>query len=528
MLPAHLYAEHPGPSMTTSQSPSDPIAPADAALAPEDENRLIAERRHKLDALRTQGIAFPNDFRPDAFAGDLRSAYADPLQWDAAGLETLGRHVRVAGRLMAKRVMGKASFVQLRDHSGDVQLFLQQSALGEVYDAFRTWDIGDIIAAEGTLMRTKTGELSVKAGVLRLLTKSLRPLPDKWHGLADVEQRYRQRYVDLIVNEGSRAVFRLRSQVISHLRRYLDERYFLEVETPMMHPIPGGATARPFVTHHNALDMDMYLRVAPELYLKRLTVGGFDRVYEINRNFRNEGVSTRHNPEFTMLELYQAYASYTEVMDITEGMIQSAAAEVCGKSVFAWEGRDIDLSRPFRRWRLDEAVRHFNPEISADDLRDVPAMRAHCARLGIHVKADFGWGRLMLEVFERSVEANLIQPTFITAYPTEVSPLARASNDDAELTDRFELFVNGKELANGFSELNDPEDQAARFHAQVAQKDAGDAEAMHFDADYIRALEYGMPPTGGLGVGIDRLVMLLAGVPSIRDVLLFPYMRRES
>ncbi len=504
---------------------NDPTLPTEG---PVDENRLIAERRSKLDALRASGIAFPNDFRPDAFAGDLHAEYADIEKWDAANLESLAREVRVAGRLMAKRVMGKASFVQIRDHTGDMQLFLQQSTLGDVYDAFKSWDVGDIVAASGLVMRTKTGELSVKAAQLRLLTKSLRPLPDKWHGLADVEQRYRQRYVDLIVTDSSREVFRLRSGVISHLRRYLDQRRFMEVETPMMHPIPGGATARPFVTHHNALDMDMYLRVAPELYLKRLTVGGFDRVYEINRNFRNEGVSTRHNPEFTMLELYQAYASYTEIMDITEGMIQSAAHEVCGKSVFAWEGRDIDLAQPFRRWRLDEAVRHYNPEISAADLRDVAAMRAHCARLGIHVKADFGWGRLMLEIFERSVEPSLIQPTFITAYPTEVSPLARANDHDAEVTDRFELFVNGKELANGFSELNDPEDQATRFHAQVAQKDAGDAEAMHFDADYIRALEYGMPPTGGLGVGIDRLVMLLAGVPSIRDVLLFPYMRPEA
>ncbi len=494
---------------------------------PIDENRLIAERRSKLDALRTQGNAYPNDFRPDTFAGDLRSAYADVEQSNAATLESLARRVKIAGRMIAKRVMGKASFVQLRDQSGDVQLFLQQSTLGDTYEAFKTWDIGDIVAAEGVVMRTKTGELSVKTDQLRLLTKALRPLPDKWHGLADVEQRYRQRYVDLIVTEASRVTFRLRSRVISHLRRYLDERHFLEVETPMMHPIPGGATARPFVTHHNALDMQMYLRVAPELYLKRLTVGGFDRVYEINRNFRNEGVSTRHNPEFTMLELYQAYASYTEVMDITEGMIQSAAREVCGKEIFVWDGVDIDLSQPFRRWRLDEAVCHHNPEISKDDLRDLELMRAHCARLRIPLKPDFGWGRILLEIFERTVEASLIQPTFITAYPVEVSPLARASDHDDEVTDRFELFVNGKELANGFSELNDPEDQAARFHAQVAQKDAGDAEAMHFDADYIRALEHGMPPTGGLGVGIDRLVMLLAGVSSIRDVLLFPYMRPE-
>ena len=512
---------------TSPQNPSG-VSAGDSEAAPQDEHRLIAERRAKLSALRAQGIAFPNDFRPDTFAGAIHAEFADADHWDSPALEVEARKVAVAGRLIAKRVMGKASFVQLRDQSGDIQLFLQQTALGDVYDAFKSWDVGDIIAARGQIMRTKTGELSVKASELRLLTKSLRPLPDKWHGMADVEQRYRQRYVDLIVTQESRDVFRLRSRVISHLRRYLDARDFMEVETPMMHPIPGGATARPFVTHHNALDLQMYLRVAPELYLKRLTVGGFDRVYEINRNFRNEGVSTRHNPEFTMLELYQAYASYTEIMDITEGMIQSAASEVCGKAVFHWDGQDIDLSQPFRRWRLDEAVRHFNPEISASDLRDLGIMRAHCQRLGVKFKDDYGWGRLMLEIFEHNVEPTLVQPTFITAYPTEVSPLARASNDDPELTDRFELFVNGKELANGFSELNDPEDQAARFHAQVAQKDAGDAEAMHFDADYIRALEYGMPPTGGLGVGIDRLVMLLAGAASIRDVLLFPYMRPEN
>ncbi len=500
---------------------------ANEAAAP-DENRLIAERRGKLNALRATGPAYPNDFRPDTFAGDVQAEFADAERWDAAAVEVAERRVRVAGRLLAKRVMGKASFVQLRDQSGALQLFLQQSTLGEVYEAFKGWDVGDIIAAEGVLMRTRTGELSLRVEQLRLLAKSLRPLPDKWHGLADVEVRYRQRYVDLIVNEESRAVFVLRSKVISGLRRFLDQRRFLEVETPMMHPIPGGATARPFVTHHNALDLDMYLRVAPELYLKRLTVGGFDRVYEINRNFRNEGVSTRHNPEFTMLELYQAYASHTEVMDLTEAMIQSVAREVCAKSVFAWEGREIDLGQPFRRWRLDQAVGHYNPEISAADWHDRDALRGHCARLGIHCKDSFGWGRLLLEIFEKTVEPELLQPTFITAYPTEVSPLARASDSDPELTDRFELFINGKEIANGFSELNDPEDQAARFHAQVAEKEAGDDEAMHFDADYIRALEYGMPPTGGLGVGIDRLVMLLAGVPSIRDVLLFPYMRPEA
>jgi lysyl-tRNA synthetase, class II len=379
-------------------------------------------------------------------------------------------------------------------------------------------------------MRTKTGELSVKCESLRLLSKSLRPLPDKWHGLADVEVRYRQRYADLIVNAEARRVFELRARTIRFIREFLEspERRFMEVETPMMHPIPGGAAARPFVTHHNALDLDMYLRVAPELYLKRLVVGGFERVYEINRNFRNEGVSTRHNPEFTMLELYQAYATYNEIMDLTEAMVRDGARAATGRTDLTWEGTAIDVGPAFRRWRLDEAVRHYNPEISAADARDRAALARHCERLKIAVKPDYGWGKLLLEIFEKTVEHDLVQPTFITSYPTEVSPLARANDADGEVTDRFELFIGGREMANGFSELNDPEDQAARFHAQMAQKDAGDLEAMHFDADYIRALEYGLPPTGGLGVGIDRLVMFYADVPSIRDVLLFPYMRPEA
>jgi len=498
--------------------------------APLDENKLIAERREKLRALRGQGIAFPNDFAPGAFAGDLQSEYADAERWTAEALTEANRRVRVAGRIMAKRIMGKASFVQIQDMSGRVQLFLQQAALGDAYEAFKSWDVGDIVGAEGTLMRTKTGELSVKVDALRLVTKSLRPLPDKWHGLSDVEQRYRQRYVDLIVTPESRRVFELRSRMIRFMRQWLEAepRRFMEVETPMMHPIPGGATARPFVTHHNALDLDMYLRVAPELYLKRLVVGGFERVYEINRNFRNEGVSTRHNPEFTMLELYQAYATYTEIMDLTEAMIRETAKATLGKTALTWEGRDIDVGPPFRRWAMAEAVLHHNPEIAEGDLRDRAAMARHCERLGIHVKADYGTGKLLTEIFEATVESTLVQPTFITQYPTEVSPLARASDNDPEVTDRFELFIGAKELANGFSELNDPEDQAARFLAQVEAKDAGDDEAMHFDADYIRALEYGMPPAGGLGVGIDRLVMLFADVPSIRDVLLFPYLRPEA
>jgi len=390
--------------------------------------------------------------------------------------------------------------------------------------------VGDVLGAEGTVMRTRTGELSLRCESIRLLAKGLRPLPDKWHGLSDIETRYRQRYADLIVNADARRVFELRARLTRFIREFLEspERRFMEVETPMMHPIPGGAVARPFVTHHNALDLDMYLRVAPELYLKRLIVGGFERVYEINRNFRNEGVSTKHNPEFTMLELYQAYATYNEIMDLTEAMVREGARATAGRTDLTWEGRAIDLGPPFRRWRMDEAVRHYNPDIPAGDLRDRAAMARHAERLGVHVKADYGWGKLLFEVFEKTVEAELVQPTFITAHPTEVSPLARANDEDPGITDRFELFIGGKELANGFSELNDPEDQEARFKAQVAAKDAGDLEAMHFDADYIRALEYGMPPTGGLGVGIDRLVMLLADVPSIRDVLLFPYMRPEA
>ncbi len=498
---------------------------------PVDENKLIAERREKLRALREHGIAFPNDFAPDAFAGDLQKEFEDKEAWTAEKIDALARTVRVAGRIVFKRLQGKLAFLQIQDFTGRLQLFIQQNVLGEAaFEAFKNWDSGDLIGAEGLLTRTKTGELSVKPTSLRLITKSLRPLPDKFHGLADVETRYRQRYVDLIVTQESRRVFELRSKMIRFMRQWLESepRRFMEVETPMMHPIPGGATARPFVTHHNALDLQMYLRVAPELYLKRLVVGGFERVYEINRNFRNEGVSTRHNPEFTMLELYQAYATYNEIMDITEGLIRETAKATLGKTALTWEGRDIDVGPAFKRWSMADAVRQHNPEIGEHELRDRAAMAAHCQRLGIHVKPGYGWGKLLLEIFEATVEGTLIQPTFITQYPTEVSPLARACDSDAEVTDRFELFVGAKELANGFSELNDPEDQAARFRAQVEAKDSGDDEAMHFDADYIRALEYGMPPAGGLGVGIDRLVMLFADVPSIRDVLLFPYMRPEA
>lgn len=494
-----------------------------------EDNHIVAERRAKLAALRAGGVAFPNDFRTDALAGLLQDEYADPEHWNCAALDELARPVRVAGRVMAKRVMGKASFLSIKDRSGSVQLFLQASVLGEVYEACKSWDVGDIVGACGVLMRTRSGELSVRVDALHLLTKSLRPLPDKWHGLSDTEIRYRQRYVDLIVNDSVREVFRKRSRVIAFIRAFLErpEHGFLEVETPMMHYIPGGAAARPFVTHHNALDLTLYLRVAPELYLKRLVVGGLERVYEINRNFRNEGVSTRHNPEFTMLEFYWAYADYHDLMDLTERLLRELALDVIGSTAVDYQGQRIDFGPAFARLPMADAVLQRNPEIAASELRDAARLREHCRRLQIACKPDWGWGRLLMEIFEATAESHLQQPTFITQYPAEVSPLSRRNDADPELTDRFELFVATREIANGFSELNDAEDQAERFRAQMQAKDAGDAEAMHFDADYIRALEYGMPPTAGEGIGIDRLVMLLTDSASIRDVLLFPYLRPE-
>lgn len=491
----------------------------------EDEHALIAQRRAKLAALREQGIAFPTDFRRNVMAGELHAEYGDK---DNAYFEANRRRVSVAGRLMAKRIMGKASFAQLLDMSGRIQLFVQRDALPEgVYGAFKNWDIGDILGAEGELFRTKTGELSVKVDRLRLLTKSLRPLPEKFHGLADQETRYRQRYLDLIMNEVSRKTFRMRSAIINYIRRFLDERGFLEVETPMMHAIPGGAAARPFTTYHNALDMELFLRIAPELYLKRLVVGGFERVYEINRNFRNEGLSTRHNPEFTMLEFYEAYADYNDLMDLTEALLRGMAQELLGSAEISYQGERYDFGKPFRRMTVKEAILEFNAGLEAADLEDMAKARAVAERLGIPLKDGYGLGKVQIEIFEKTVEHRLKDPTFITAYPTEVSPLARRNDADPFVTDRFEFFVGGREIANGFSELNDAEDQAERFRRQVQEKEAGDEEAMHFDQDYLIALEHGLPPTAGEGIGIDRLVMLFTDAPSIRDVLLFPHMRHK-
>ncbi|MCW9012924.1 MAG: lysine--tRNA ligase [Gammaproteobacteria bacterium] len=492
----------------------------------QDENKLIAQRREKLTALRELGNAFPNDFRRDSLAAELHAEYADK---SAEELDELAVRVQVAGRMMAKRVMGKASFTQLQDMTGRIQLFLQRDSLPEnVYnEGFKKWDVGDIIGAEGVMFKTKTGELSIKVDQVFLLTKSLRPLPEKFHGLSDQETRYRQRYVDLVMNQEVRETFQMRSKIISYIRRFFEDRGFMDVETPMLQAIPGGATARPFATHHNALDMPMFMRIAPELYLKRLVVGGFEKVFEINRNFRNEGVSTRHNPEFTMLEFYQSYADYNDLMDITEELLHGLAKDVIGKSQIEYQGDTYDFGSKFARMSVFDSILHFNPDIKAEDLSNLDGARKIAESLDIPLKDSYGLGKVQIEIFEKTVEHRLMNPTFITEYPREVSPLARRNDDNDFVTDRFELFVGGREIANGFSELNDAEDQAERFKQQVAEKDAGDDEAMHYDADYIRALEHGLPPTAGEGIGIDRLVMLFTDSPSIRDVILFPHMRVE-
>ncbi len=491
----------------------------------EPENRLIAERRAKLAKLREAGNAYPNSFRRDALADELLAAYGSH---SAEQLAAQPLTVNVAGRLMAKRIGGGISFVRLQDRSGQIQLMIKRDRLGEaLYGEFKKWDLGDVIGARGEVVKSKTGELSVDVAELTLLAKSLRPLPEKWHGITDAEMKLRQRYLDLIMSAETREVFRRRSVLARFIRGFLDALDFTEVETPMMQPIPGGATARPFVTHHNALDATLYLRIAPELYLKRLLVGGFERVYEIGRVFRNEGLSTRHNPEFTMLELYQAYATYRELIALTENLLRGAAQALTGGTTVEYQGQSFDLGAKFAEVTLEAAVERANPAL-AGRVRDREALSAACTAVGLEVRPEFGAGKLQYDLFEKTVEATLLGPVFVTRYPAEVSPLARCNDDDPFVTDRFELFVGGRELANGFSELNDPEDQAARSRAQAEAKDAGDEEAMFFDADYIRALEYGMPPAAGLGIGIDRLAMLLTNSPSIRDVLLFPQLKPES
>jgi len=491
-----------------------------------DENQIIAERRAKLAALRTKGIAYPNDFRRDALAAELHASFDAKTNEE---LEALARDVTVAGRMMLKRVMGKASFATIQDTSGRIQLYVTADAVGaEAHDAFKHWDLGDLIGAEGRVFKTRTGELSVKVTSIRLLAKALRPLPEKFHGLADQEQRYRQRYVDLITNPGSRDVFLKRSKIVQAVRDFFVARGYLEVETPMMHPIPGGAAARPFTTHHNALDMELFLRIAPELYLKKLVVGGMEKVFEINRNFRNEGISTKHNPEFTMLEFYEAYQDYRYLMDLTEALFREVAQKVTGSTVLTYQGAAIDLGKPFDRLTMAQAIHKYHPEHSLSTLESPEHLRAALKPFDVEVYASDGLGVLQLKLFEATTEDKLEQPTFIVAHPTDVSPLARANDVDPSVTDRFELFITGREFANGFSELNDPEDQAARFRGQAAARDAGDEEAMYYDADYIRAMEYGLPPTAGEGIGIDRMVMLFTDSPSIRDVILFPQLKREG
>jgi lysyl-tRNA synthetase class 2 len=501
----------------SDRNPGGPSEP------PQDENQIVAERRAKLARLRARGQAFPNDFSREDLAADLHAAHGarsgDELGSDPAP-------AKVAGRMMLKRVMGKASFATLQDASGRIQVYVKADAIGpEAYEDFKHWDLGDIVGAEGTLFRTKTGELTVQVSSIRLLAKSLRPLPDKYHGLTDMEARYRQRYVDLIVNPESRETFVKRSRLVQAIREFFVARGYLEVETPMMHAIPGGAAARPFRTHHNALDADLYLRIAPELYLKKLVVGGLEKVFEINRNFRNEGISTRHNPEFTMVEFYEAYRDYRYLMDLTETLLRECALKVLGTTTLAYQGEAIDLARPFDRLTMAEAIAKYNPKYPLAELRRPEYLKAALGPFEVEVFPTDGLGLLQLKLFEATTEAKLVQPTFVVSHPTDVSPLARASDADPSVTDRFELFVTGREMANGFSELNDPEDQAARFAAQAAAKEAGDEEAMYYDADYIRALEYGLPPTAGEGIGVDRLVMLFTDSPSIRDVILFPQLK---
>ena len=497
-----------------------------APEAPQEENQIIAERRAKLAKLREAGPAFPNDFRRKDLSDALHSAHDSKSK---ENLEAEKPTATVAGRMLLKRVMGKASFATLQDMGGRIQIYVNNDITGaEVHDAFKHWDLGDIVGAEGTLFKTKTGELTLQATKLRLLSKSLRPLPEKFHGLTDMEARYRQRYVDLIVNPESRKTFITRSRLVQAMREFFVARGYLEVETPMLQPIPGGAAARPFKTHHNALDQDMYLRIAPELYLKRLTVGGLEKVFEINRNFRNEGISTRHNPEFTMLEFYEAYQDFHYLMDLTETMLRELAQKVLGTTSLTYQGATVDLGRKFDRLTMAEAIAKYNPQYAAADLARPDFLRKALESFKVEVFAADGLGLLQLKLFEATTEEKLVDPTFIIAHPVDVSPLARANDANPAVTDRFELFITGRELANGFSELNDPEDQAARFAAQAKAKDAGDEEAMYYDADYVRALEYGLPPTAGEGIGIDRLVMLFTDSPSIRDVILFPQLKSED
>lgn len=493
-----------------------------------DENSQIQLRKEKLVALRQQGVAFPNDFRRSIVAACLHGRYDDKTKAELEALENKHSY-KLAGRIMLCRIMGKASFITLQDMSGRMQVYLRKSDLPEgVYQQFKQWDLGDIIGVEGTIFKTNTGELSLHATDVRLLTKAIRPLPDKFHGLSDQEMRFRKRYIDLIVNEDSRRIFNIRSRVIAGVRQFLVDHKFTEVETPMLQAIASGAAAKPFKTHHNALGLDMFLRIAPELYLKRLVVGGFERVFEINRNFRNEGVSTRHNPEFTMLEFYQAYADYHDLMDLTESLMRHLAETLIGSLQISYQGQIFDFAKPFARMTVVEAILHFNPDLTEAQLSDRESAVTVANTFGIEVDSSYGLGKIQIEIFEKTAEHQLIQPTFITAYPAEVSPLARRNDDNPFITDRFEFFVGGRELANGFSELNDPEDQRDRFMQQSEAKAAGDEEAMAFDADYVEALEYGLPPTAGEGIGIDRLVMLFADVPSIREVLLFPHMRPQA